>query len=74
MPRQIHILFNLLALFVIMYIVVDTFYSIVGMQLYKAAGPQVVMLEDIATDAAEPSTRKSPAIFSAPRKKRKSPP
>ena len=56
MPRQIHILFNLLALFVIMYIVVDTFYSIVGMQLYKAAGPQVVMLEDIATDAAEPST------------------
>jgi len=47
-------LFNLLALFVIMYIVVDTFYSIVGIQLHRVGGQQAVMLDDAAGAAAQP--------------------
>ena len=42
MPRQIHILFNLLALFVIMYIVVDTFYRVIDIQLHRMSGEKVI--------------------------------
>ena len=48
MPKQIHILFNLLALFVISYIVVDTFYRVVVIQLYQIGGPEVVELKEVA--------------------------
>ena len=57
MPRQIHILFNLLALFVITYIVVDTFYRVVGIQLYRMGGEKVVILQDIETGAAKSLTK-----------------
>jgi general secretion pathway protein C len=53
MPRQIHILFNLLALFVIVYIVVNTFYRVVGIQLHRIGGEQVVAVRDIETHAAQ---------------------
>jgi general secretion pathway protein C len=56
MPRQIHILFNLLALFVIMYIVVDTFYRVVGIQLHKMGGEKVVVLKDVEMQAAKSLT------------------
>jgi general secretion pathway protein C len=54
MPRQIHILFNLLALFVIIYIVVDTFYRVVGIELHQAAGQKSVVLEGLESRAAKP--------------------
>ncbi len=57
MPRQIHILFNLLALFVITYIAVDTFYRVVGIQLYRMGGEKVVILQDIETGAAKSLTK-----------------
>jgi len=47
MPRQIHILFNLLALFVITYIVVDTFYRVIGIELHQMGGPKVVALKEV---------------------------
>jgi len=47
MPKQIHILFNLLALFVISYIVVDTFYRVVEIQLYQIGGPETVTLKEV---------------------------
>ena len=47
MPKQIHILFNLLALFVISYIVVDTFYRVVEIQLYQISGPKVLALKEV---------------------------
>jgi len=53
MPRQIHILFNLVALFVIMYIVVDTFYGVVNIQLLKIGGPKVTLPAGIETQAAK---------------------
>ena len=53
MPRQIHILFNLLALFLIMYIVVDTFYSVVRIQLHKVVGEKTVILKDIEAYTAK---------------------
>lgn len=56
MPRKIHILFNLFALFVIMYIVVDTFYRVVGVQLYKINGEQVIMPDDVQAHAAKSLT------------------
>lgn len=56
MPRQIHILFNLIALFVIMYIVVDTFYRVVGIQLHRAGGEMVVMVKDVKTGPAKSLT------------------
>ena len=56
MPRQIHILFNLLALFVIMYIVVNTFYRVVGIQLHRAAGEKVIILKDVEPNGAKSST------------------
>ena len=43
MPRQIHILFNLLALLVITYIVVDTFYRVIGIELHQIGGRQVTV-------------------------------
>ena len=46
MPRQIHILFNLLALFVITYIVVDTFYRVIGIELHQIGVRQVVALKE----------------------------
>ncbi len=54
MPRQIHILFNLLALFVIIYIVVNTFYRVVGIQLHQVSGQKVVMLESVEKPTAGP--------------------
>jgi general secretion pathway protein C len=56
MPRQIHILFNLLALFVIMYIVVDTFYRVVGIQLHRVSGEKVITLKDVETRTAKSLT------------------
>ena len=53
MPRQIHIVLNLLALFIITYIVVDTFYSVVGMQLHRIAGERAVVLKDAENHAAK---------------------
>ena len=46
MPRQIHILFNLFSLFIITYILVDTFYNVASMQLYDLGAPKVVALSD----------------------------
>ena len=57
MPRQIHILFNLVALFIIMYIVVDTFYSVVGIQMHRAGGEKVQVLKDVETHAAKSSVK-----------------
>ena len=57
MPRQIHILFNLLALFIIMYIVVDTFYRVVGIELQQMSGQKVVMLEGVESYADKPLAR-----------------
>jgi general secretion pathway protein C len=54
MPRQIHILFNLLALFVIIYIVVNIFYRVVGIQLHQMSGQQVVMPEGVESLSAKP--------------------
>ena len=56
MPRQFHILFNLLALFVIMYIVVDTFYGLVGMQLHRMSGEKAVAVKGIELRTAKSST------------------
>ena len=56
MPRQIHILFNLLALFVIIYIVVNTFYRVVGIQLHQVSGQKVVILENVEKPAAGPQS------------------
>lgn len=56
MPRQIHILFNLLALFVIIYIVVNIFYRLVGIQLQQISGQQVVMPAGVENLAAKPLT------------------
>ena len=53
MPRQIHIVLNLLALFIITYIVVDTFYSVVGMQLHRIGGEKAVALKNVKTQAAK---------------------
>ena len=53
MPRQIHILINLLALFIITYIVVDTFYGVVGIQLHRIGGDKVVALKDVKTQAVQ---------------------
>ena len=47
MPKQIHILFNLLALFVITYIVVDTFYKVIGIELNQIGGQKVVALKEV---------------------------
>lgn len=47
MPRQIHILFNLLALFVITYIVVNTFYRVIGIELHQIGGQQIVALKEV---------------------------
>ena len=47
MPRQIHILFNLLALFVISYITVDTFYRVIGVELHQISGPKAVALKAV---------------------------
>ncbi len=47
MPRQIHILFNLLALLVITYIVVDTFYRVIGVELHQISGPKAVALKEV---------------------------
>jgi len=47
MPRQIHIAFNLLALFIITYIVVDTFYGVVNMQLYRLKTPRTLILKGV---------------------------
>jgi general secretion pathway protein C len=58
MPRQIHILFNLIALFVISYIVVDTFYKYIGIELHQLAGPrQVVVKETETLGEKSPATR-----------------
>jgi general secretion pathway protein C len=46
MPRQIHILFNLLALLVITYIVVDTFYRVIGIELHQIGGRQIVAFKE----------------------------
>ena len=56
MPRQIHILFNLLALFVIIYIVVNTFYRVVGIQLHQVSGQKIVKLEGVKSYADKPLT------------------
>jgi general secretion pathway protein C len=50
MPRQLHILFNLIALFIIIYIGVNTFYRLIGIKLHQAAGPEVVVLGDAKID------------------------
>ena len=47
MPKQIHILLNLLALFVITYIVVDTFYRVIGIELHQIGGKQTVTLKEV---------------------------
>jgi general secretion pathway protein C len=53
MPRQLHILFNLISLFIIIYIGVNTFYRVVGIKLHHAAGPKVVALEATKVDGTE---------------------
>ena len=55
MPRYIHILFNLLALFVIIFIVADTFYRVVGIQLHKVGGQRTVIVEGVESRAAKPA-------------------
>ena len=53
MPRQLHIFFNLIALFIIIYIGVGTFYKVVGIKLRQFAGPAVVVLQDTKVDRQE---------------------
>jgi general secretion pathway protein C len=53
MPRQLHILFNLISLFIIIYIGVNTFYRVVGIKLHQAAGPKIVVLEATKVDGTE---------------------
>ena len=53
MPRQLHIFFNLIALFIIIYIGVGTFYKVVGIKLRQFAGPAVVVLQDTKVDHQE---------------------
>jgi general secretion pathway protein C len=50
MSRQLHILFNLIALFIIIYIGVNTFYKILGIKLHQAAGPEVFVSKDTKVD------------------------
>ena len=57
MPRQIHILFNLLALFVITYIVVDTFYSVVNIQMHKMGAEKILAPKDVEMQAVKSSIR-----------------
>ena len=47
MPRQIHILVNLMALFVISYLAVDLFYNVAVIGLNRFAGPQVEAIREI---------------------------
>ena len=47
MPKQIHIVFNLIALFIITYIVVDTFYRVIDIELHQIGGPKVVALKEV---------------------------
>lgn len=47
---------NLLALFIIIYIVVDTFYKVVTIKLHQVSGQKVVMLKDVESHAAKPLT------------------
>ena len=54
MPKQIRILFNLVALFIIMYIVVGTFYRVVGMQLYRMGGKKAVVVKDLKVRTVKP--------------------
>lgn len=53
MPRQLHIFFNLIALFIIIYIGVGTFYRVVGIKLRQLTGPEVIVLQDIKVDRQE---------------------
>ena len=53
MPRQLHIFLNLIALFIIIYIGVGTFYKVVGIKLRQFAGPAVVVLQDTKVDHQE---------------------
>jgi len=53
MPRQIHIVFNLLALFIITYILVDMFYNVFSIKLYNIGAPKVVALKDVANRGDE---------------------
>lgn len=63
MPRQIHILFNLLALFLITYIVVDTFYGVVNIKLHQIGVPQVVAHKDAEIRGEQPLTAPEYAII-----------
>ncbi|MBW2466504.1 MAG: PDZ domain-containing protein [Deltaproteobacteria bacterium] len=47
MPKQLHILLNLLALFVITYIVVDIFYGIIGVGVQRLSGPEELALQKV---------------------------
>lgn len=55
MPRQFHILFNLLALLVISYIVVHTFYRVVAVEMHRIGGQGTVMQETVELRGEKPS-------------------
>jgi len=51
MPKQIHILFNLVALFIISYLAVGLFYRVAVIELGHISGPEVVTHKEIATQS-----------------------
>ena len=73
-------MFNLLALFIITYIVVDTFYRVVNMQLYRTSDPKVLALKsaerpgDQALTPPEYATIVERNIFGATEKAEPPPP
>jgi murein L,D-transpeptidase YafK len=46
MPREIFLVFNLLALFIITYILVDTFYRVINLRLFETGDSKVLALKD----------------------------
>jgi len=51
MPRQIHILFNLVALFIISYLAVGLFYKVAVIKLNRISGPQIVARMATSTES-----------------------
>jgi hypothetical protein len=50
LPKQISIMLNLLALFIITYMVVATFYRVLNMQLFRISGPVFPAFQDVEMD------------------------
>jgi general secretion pathway protein C len=64
MPRQIHILFNLLALSIITFIVVDTLYNLISIKLVEFGPSRVVSIRDVEVQRELPLTSPDYAMIS----------